>query len=56
MPKDTIFTASVDGISYSFRTLENYSAFDDGDGKYNFQDSLGERGLILEECSKWIRI
>ena len=37
--KDTPFTASVDGVSYTFQTRENFIATDNGSGLYQFVTS-----------------
>jgi hypothetical protein len=39
LPAGTRFTSTVDGISYTFQTLVNYTANDDGNGVYRFQTS-----------------
>ena len=39
LSKDTPFTASVDGISYTFQTRENFTATDNGSGLYQFVTS-----------------
>ena len=41
MPKNTLFNTTVDGKSYTFRTLEKLSASDDGNGFYEFVLSDG---------------
>jgi hypothetical protein len=41
LPKYTVFSSSVDDISYLFYTLEDYTASDDGSGFYQFLSSTG---------------
>lgn len=41
LPKYTRFNTSVDDVSYSFYTLENYTATDNGSGYYQFVDENG---------------
>jgi hypothetical protein len=41
LPKYSRFTSSVDDINYSFYTLEDYTASDDGSGYYQFVNSSG---------------
>ena len=36
LPRGTTFTSSVDGVTYSFRTRENFIGTDDGNGTYQF--------------------
>ena len=36
LPRGTTFTASVDDVTYSFRTRENFIGTDDGNGAYQF--------------------
>ena len=43
------FTASVDGVSYTFRTLETYFARDNGSGLYQFQTSAGSNDIPIYE-------
>lgn len=47
----TTFTASVDDISYTYQTLENCTATDDGTGFYSFVNSLGSASIIIKEGS-----
>jgi hypothetical protein len=41
LPAGTSFTASVDDVSYTFQTLENYTAQSDLSGIYRFADANG---------------
>jgi len=43
------FTSSVDGVSYTFRTLENYFAKDNGSGVYNFVTNTGSTDIPVYE-------
>ena len=45
----TRFTASVDDISYTYQTLENCTATDDGTGFYSFVNSLGSSSILIKE-------
>ena len=49
LPKYTRFTASVDGVTYSFYTLETYTATDDGTGVYTFLTSTGSPSIPIVE-------
>jgi hypothetical protein len=49
LPKYTRFNASVDDISYSFYTLEAYTATDDGSGYYQFVTSVGSPSIPVVE-------
>lgn len=49
LPKGTAFTTQVDDISYSFQTLEQYIAFNDGTGRYIFQTSDGSSSINIHE-------
>ena len=49
LPKYTRFNASVDDISYSFYTLEAYTATDDGSGYYQFVTSTGSPSIPVVE-------
>lgn len=43
------FSTSVDGVSYTFRTLENYFARDNGSGLYQFKTSTGSTDIPIYE-------
>ncbi len=45
----TQFTSSVDGVSYTFRTLETYFARDNGSGLYQFQTNIGSNDIPIFE-------
>jgi hypothetical protein len=49
LPKYSSFTASVDDITYTFYTLESYTATDDGTGNYVFLNSNGTTGIPVVE-------
>ena len=49
LPRDTQFTTSVDGVSYTFRTLEAYTARDNGSGTYQFTTTGGSTGIPIYE-------
>jgi len=39
LPRNTQFTSSVNGVTYTFQTRENFIAIDDGNGLYQFINS-----------------
>ena len=47
--KDTPFTASVDGVTYTFQTRENFIATDNGSGLYQFVTSTGSTDIPVFE-------
>lgn len=49
LPKYTRFNSSVDDITYFFYTLEDYTAFDDGSGYYQFINSSGTAAIPVVE-------
>ena len=49
IPKDTLFTSNIDGTSYTFRTLEQYTARDNGSGTYDFVTSDGSKNIPIFE-------
>jgi len=49
LPEGTTFTSSVDGVTKTFRTLEEYTATDDGSGEYNFTTSTGTANIEIVE-------
>lgn len=49
LPAYTSFSASVDGQSFQFLTLEPYTAFDNGIGIYNFTTPIGDRAIPVKE-------
>jgi len=49
IPKDTLFTSNIDGTSYTFRTLEQYTARDNGNGLYSFITSDGSTDIPIFE-------
>jgi len=49
LPAFTTFTAEVDDISYTFQTLENYTATNDGSGNYSFTTGTGLQNIIITE-------
>jgi hypothetical protein len=53
LPANTKFTTTVNAISYTFQTLENYTAIDDGTGVYQFLTGQGSEDIpIYEGTSK----
>lgn len=51
LPAYTKFTGSLDGQSYSFITLEPYTATDNGSGLYQFRTDLGSTSIPVYEGS-----
>jgi hypothetical protein len=49
LPRYSAFTASVDDVTYTFYTLEAYTATDDGSGNYVFLNSDGTTGIPVVE-------
>jgi hypothetical protein len=50
LPAGTAFTAAVDGVSYTFRTLIEYTGYDTtGTGIYTFVDELGNPYITVFE-------
>lgn len=45
LPKYSTFTCSVDDVTYTFYTLEAYTATDNGSGSYSFLNSNGTTGI-----------
>ena len=48
LPKHTQFTSTIDGVSYTFRTLENYTATDNS-GLYEFKTKDGSDLIPISE-------
>ena len=49
LPARTTFTTSVDDVNYTFQTIEDYYATDDGTGFYEFINSSGSNELGIYE-------
>ena len=49
LPAYTKFTSSVDDVTYTFQTVENFSAVDDGTGFYEFKTSDGSNKIPIYE-------
>lgn len=49
LPRGTQFTSSIDGTTYTFRTLETYSARDNGSGTYEFTTIDGSTSIPIHE-------
>lgn len=49
IPRGTQFTSSIDGTTYTFRTLEAYTARDNGSGTYDFTTSSGSTDIPIYE-------
>jgi hypothetical protein len=51
LPAGTEFTTDVDDVVYSFKTLENYTAINDGTGTFVFKTSSGSTSIPVYEGS-----
>jgi len=49
LPKNTKFTATLDEVSYTFQTLEDHTATNDGSGNFQFKTSDGSSTLPIKE-------
>jgi len=49
IPRGTQFTSSIDGTTYTFRTLESYAARDNGSGTYEFATTAGSTDIPIYE-------
>lgn len=52
LPKYTKFAASLDDVSYTFQTIENYDAEDNGNGEYVFTTTGGSTNIPIYEGAK----
>lgn len=55
LPVGTTFTGSVDGVSYTFRTLETYFGRDNGFGQYSFTTSAGSTDIPITEGTERVK-
>ena len=51
LPANTTFTTSVDDVSYTFQTLEDYIAINDGLGNFTFKTADGSTNIPIKEGS-----
>ena len=49
LPENSTCTATVDGTSYSFHTVDSYDAVDNGSGLYTFKNDDGEEEVLAYE-------
>ena len=49
LERGATFTSSVDDVSYTFQTRENFVASDDGTGSYQFKTSTGDTAIPVFE-------
>jgi len=49
LPQYTTFTSTVNGESYTFRTLEQYTATNDGSGNFTFKTTDGLSNISITE-------
>ena len=52
LPAFTSFTAPIGNVSYTFNTIENYSATDNGTGLYQFLNGEGGTDITIYEGSQ----
>jgi hypothetical protein len=52
LPGYTTFTTTVDDVSYTFSTIENYEATNDGNDFYEFKTKDGSNNITLYEGTK----
>ena len=52
LPKYTKFAASLDDVSYTFQTIENYDAEDNGNGEYVFTTTGGSTNIPIYEGAR----
>lgn len=55
LEKGAVFTSSVDDVTYTFQTRENFVASDDGTGSYQFKTSQGETSIPVFEGTQKIK-
>lgn len=49
LPAGSAFTTIVEGVTYTFRTLIEYTAFNNGQGLYTFVDAIGSPYITVFE-------
>jgi len=49
LPRNTTFTSNIDGSAFTFRTLEQYTARDNGNGLYEFVTDSGSKDIPVFE-------
>lgn len=49
LPAYSVFSTSVDNVSYSFQVLESYVALNDGTGNFTFKTSAGSDNIVIKE-------
>lgn len=49
LPAGTAFTTEVEGVTYTFRTLIEYTAVNNGQGLYTFVDAIGNPYITVYE-------
>ena len=49
LPAGTAFTTEVEGVTYTFRTLIDYTAANNGQGLYTFVDAIGNPYITVYE-------
>jgi hypothetical protein len=52
LPANTTFTATVDDVVYTFQTLENYIASNDGSGNFVYKTTAGSDNIVIKEGSQ----
>ena len=56
LDRNTQFNASVDDVSYTFQTREDFIATDDGSGNYQFLTSTGEKDIPVFEGTEKLKL
>lgn len=49
LPRGTSFTSTTGGVSYTFSTIESYTATDNGSGFYEFRTKTGSNSIPIYE-------
>ena len=55
LPAFTLFTTSINDITYTFQTIESLTATDNGSGLYEFSDVNGNKNVILLKVLKELK-
>ena len=55
LPAYTSFTTSINEVTYTFQTTEQYTAQNDGSGNFYFRTSAGSDNLVITEGTKKVK-
>jgi len=55
LPANTLFTAAVDDVTYTFQNTVEYTAIDNGSGTFQFLTSSGEANLEIFEGTQKVK-